>query len=369
MRKNTLKTDLIHDSLVADIRSGRLTPGDRLPSVRSLSDKFKVSISVVQNAMKRLERNDLIDRRVGSGVFVRKNALSGTSRQVLVCTDHEKHLSLPLSQKLQELLLEQQVTPVSISNESILCLNPTEMAMKTLDGIITDESTVSAIVNGIGYWTNPFLDKYPQLRAVFLGVFDCAGARPERAVLFDLENAFYQLTAHMASLGKKRIMLCTYKPDPRSISQVCTLHPSFNIRMGYERALREFNLLGYQKVLLRNETQVNENMFKKLMASDDAPDAIVCDMDLMALTFMNMALHAGMKVPDDLAVSGLYDTPYAEVGIRPVTSIRFDLDEAVRMAVQLALTDELERGVHYVEPHLIERDSTIGSHVKLGSRR
>ncbi len=60
----------IEDQLGALIRSGRLTPGTRLPSFRELAKDLLVSLITVRRAYADLETEGLIIRRHGQGSFV-----------------------------------------------------------------------------------------------------------------------------------------------------------------------------------------------------------------------------------------------------------------------------------------------------------
>ncbi len=63
--------DRVADVLSAEIRSGRLAPGTRLPTEATLAAQFAVSRTVVREAVSRLKSLGLVDSRQGSGVFVR----------------------------------------------------------------------------------------------------------------------------------------------------------------------------------------------------------------------------------------------------------------------------------------------------------
>jgi GntR family transcriptional regulator len=57
-------------ALHADIRKGRLGPGDQLPSERELVERFKVSIGTVRAALVQLRSEGLVTSHQGRGVFV-----------------------------------------------------------------------------------------------------------------------------------------------------------------------------------------------------------------------------------------------------------------------------------------------------------
>lgn len=65
-------TQRIIDDLTEDIRSGRLNPGDKIPSARELREKYDdCSISPVAAAVRTLKALGLIEGVPGVGVFVK----------------------------------------------------------------------------------------------------------------------------------------------------------------------------------------------------------------------------------------------------------------------------------------------------------
>lgn len=60
----------IADALEADIRDGRLVPGDPLPTQRDLADELGINFTTVTRAYAEARRRGLITARVGRGTFV-----------------------------------------------------------------------------------------------------------------------------------------------------------------------------------------------------------------------------------------------------------------------------------------------------------
>lgn len=60
----------VKEALLAEIRSGRYGPHDRLPSERELSERFDVSRMTVRQALLDLARDGAVYTRVGKGTFV-----------------------------------------------------------------------------------------------------------------------------------------------------------------------------------------------------------------------------------------------------------------------------------------------------------
>lgn len=63
--------DAVRNHLLDEIKSGRLQPGDRVPTENQLMDQFGVSRTTVRRALHDLELIGIIERSAGRGSFVR----------------------------------------------------------------------------------------------------------------------------------------------------------------------------------------------------------------------------------------------------------------------------------------------------------
>lgn len=72
------------DSLIDDIRSGRIGIGDRLPGEIALTRQFSVSRHTVREALRVLEELGLVGRRPGVGTLVRHADVPATPNQRLL---------------------------------------------------------------------------------------------------------------------------------------------------------------------------------------------------------------------------------------------------------------------------------------------
>ena len=61
----------IAEALAHDVRTGRLQPGDRLPTHRDLAWELKVTVGTVSRAYAEAERRGLISGEIGRGTFIR----------------------------------------------------------------------------------------------------------------------------------------------------------------------------------------------------------------------------------------------------------------------------------------------------------
>ena len=88
----------IADQLLAFIIDNQLKPGDMLPSMQELSEKFQVGRSTIREALKSLTAVGVVDMRAGYGTYVKQLEMNDLIRSDLV--------SLVIDPGLTERLLE-----------------------------------------------------------------------------------------------------------------------------------------------------------------------------------------------------------------------------------------------------------------------
>jgi DNA-binding LacI/PurR family transcriptional regulator len=94
---------------------------------------------------------------------------------------------------------------------------------------------------------------------------------------------------------------------------------------------------------------------------DARPTAVVCASDVLALEIVAAARARGLRIPDDLSVTGFDDSPVAALASPALTSVRVDYAEFGEAAASalLAAIGVLD-GADYSPsaPVLVVRDST-----------
>ena len=97
-----------------------------------------------------------------------------------------------------------------------------------------------------------------------------------------------------------------------------------------------------------------------LMALPQPPTAVVAPTDVLAMGMLHEAHQRGLRVPDDLSISGFDDIPGAAYTVPALTTVRMPTDAMVLAAVDLAIgRDEVLGDFHpLLEPDLVVREST-----------
>lgn len=99
---------------------------------------------------------------------------------------------------------------------------------------------------------------------------------------------------------------------------------------------------------------------EQILANGAVPDAIFATNDFAAIGAFGVLRDKGIHVPDDIALVGYNDTPLAEGGAVPLTTIRSPMHEMGRHGVRLLLEVLAGRNPESVllEPELIIRTSS-----------
>jgi LacI family transcriptional regulator len=100
---------------------------------------------------------------------------------------------------------------------------------------------------------------------------------------------------------------------------------------------------------------------ERILAGGGVPDAIFATNDFAAIGAFGVLRDKGIRVPDDVALVGYNDTPLAEGGAVPLTTVRSPMHEMGRQGVRLLLEVLAGRSPESVllQPELIVRGSSM----------
>jgi DNA-binding transcriptional MocR family regulator len=118
------------------IESGTLSPGDRVPSLRKMSKKLKVSIATVMQAYLNLEDQGLVESRPQSGFYVRNHPARSLS-QPRKTTPRVQPRKVQLGDVVETIFTlsnEQGVVPLGVANPSTQLL-PTKGLARAMNQV------------------------------------------------------------------------------------------------------------------------------------------------------------------------------------------------------------------------------------------
>jgi DNA-binding LacI/PurR family transcriptional regulator len=168
----------------------------------------------------------------------------------------------------------------------------------------------------------------------------------------------YEMTLHLLEQGYRNIM---WMGGPRNINIYQNRYE------GYMKALSEYGVdISKQFCFEGTPTiQVAVDFMREFLNNNQLPEVIFATSDYMAMGVIQACQEKGLIIPDDIAVAGYANEPFAELISPKLTTIEQFSEEIGRAAAHLLLeellsdTEELIPRKIILKPKLIIRDSTI----------
>jgi LacI family transcriptional regulator len=135
---------------------------------------------------------------------------------------------------------------------------------------------------------------------------------------------------HLAELGHRRIAMLAYGhdfPNPRQR------------RLGFAAGLQEHGLWPEERALITSFHDHHEayQRLRARLAGDDAPSALFCENDPLALDIIARLAADGVRVPQQLSVVGFNDDEAARVSVPALTTIHVDKAGLGRSGAEMIL--------------------------------
>jgi len=329
------------EHLTAQIRAGKLCPGDRLPTFVQLQAKFGVTPQTVNRAMIALEQDGLIVRRPGGGTFILDAPRPRAKGIIGLCGYGLRRSG---SSSYWTHLLEVVRSGAEVSGSQILLLpHNVSDGWEKVDGVLISDLAIPYHCNLI-----------PHLPLVCL-----FGNQEKRtSIVADEYSGLRQATEHLLVLGHRRIAYLHGQNQTNVPKRL----------KGYNDTLREAGITP-RKSWLRSLSGKNDfgpqflDAGRSGMAewiSDKGPKgwkeigctALLCHNDDTAIGALQALSKAGFKVPDDVSVIGFDGTQVGEYSSPRLTSIEMPLQQMGETAIQI-LQKQIGADEVLVEHHVL----------------
>jgi GntR family transcriptional regulator, arabinose operon transcriptional repressor len=357
------KHEKVRRTLADAIASGQYEPGQRLPSESKLVKTFGASRPTVNRALRELQLAGLIERRAGSGSYVRGDATTrGYTFGLLIPELGRTEIFEPICRGMAEAQHGSQHVLLwgsSLGDEAKLEYQASQ-ASRLL---------VSKKVSGVFFAPLELTPQKDTINHSIADIFDRAGIPmvlldrdlapyPDRSrydlVGIDNRRAGYTITMHLLRSGCSRIV---FLGRPGSA-------PTVDARIaGYREALLHA-ATNLEPHVCRIEPDDQEEV-KKILGRWH-PLGFVCANDFTAAKLLKTLNDLGRSVPEEIRMTGIDDVKYASLLSVPLTTIHQPCAEIGAMAVSTML----DRLTH---PKLPARDVLLNFHVVVrdscGTRR
>ena len=345
------------EELKEEIISGRIQPGEKLPSENQFTVQYYLSRHTVRKALSLLEQEGYIEACHGKGTFCsEKMRHMKKSRNIAVVTTYISDYIFPrLIQGIDNVLSEQGYSIIlkntgNSRQKEAKCLE--ELLQKDIDGLIIEPSKSQLSCRHPGLYEN--LEKY-QIPYIFIqGIYTEMKDKPH--ILMDDARGGYLVTKYLLEQGHRRITGFFKADDIQGIQR----------HKGYVRALQEAGLPYDLDLVVWFHTEDRRSkpsmMVKEMVKTGSLPHGIVCYNDQIAVQVIESLEDCGLQVPKDISVTGYDNSLYAQRGTG-ITTIAHPQERLGEMAAELILekingvSEEDSKVERLIQPELIGRGS------------
>ncbi len=324
------------------IRAGKLAPGQKIAPLRSLAAQYGISATAARSAIARLERLHLLTRRHGSGTYVLDPATGSAEGQPVT--------RLPAASEPRPAVPWTQAVALFIASR--------EHLFDRLAASIAQRCQRAGLLPVKLDWTGD------ARRDGLEPMFEQWRQQPPAAVVVQYDNTG-QLDSRIAKACRGRTRIITTFRDPFAVARTHHIGPDYpgsaavaaehllgqgHTRLGFITAgrpaswrgryytqlrqkmraigqlLRERELIhGYRVLRHADDPQSDLGLasIARWLQRADRPTALIGD-DFRIVGVLRAASRVGVKIPADLAVVGIGDTPWAHTFEFPSVSFRED---------------------------------------------
>jgi len=175
------------------------------------------------------------------------------------------------------------------------------------------------------------------------------------SVMSNNVDSMAKVVNHLYETGRQRIAHISGHYDTR---------PGTDRLLGYRSALNQLGLPIPEEYVVEGDF-FHDSGFdaaKLLLALPEPPDAIACASDSMAVGAMAAIEQAGLRVPEDIAVTGFDDADYAATVIPALTTMRQDAlgmgTAAAEAVLRMLENPDSSPPVVLIETELVVRESS-----------
>jgi len=296
------------------IAAGKYAEGERIPSETQLSRTSGASRLTVARALRELERDGIIERRAGSGTYVKDApSMRGRTFGLLIPELGDTEIFEPICQGMAR-------ASRATHDELLWGAATRDVESHEQQALQLAEYYINKDVAGVFFAPLEYTEHQQEVNQRILEDFQRARipvvlldrdvfAYPKRSncdlVGIDNRRAGHLVTDHLIKQGAKRIVFFSWPNSAHTVK----------LRLaGYGEAVRECGL--------PELSAVSDGEDLGRLMKDHAPDAFVCSNDKTAGRLMLRLNDMGIEIPRRVRVVGIDDAKYSSFLHVPLTTLR-----------------------------------------------
>lgn len=314
----------ISRELLSEIAANRFAPTGRLPSESQLVEKYGVSRPTVARALRDLQEQGIIERRVGSGSYVRNAVPAAIDNRQLGLLIPDRGTT-----EIFDVICGEIATLARVHDYGLLWGSSTRRS--PIDAAVVEgaerlcDQFIEKKVSGVFFAPIEHTELQDQFNRTIVERLRQNGIAvvlldrdyltfPARSdndlVTIDNFAGGYTLAEHLVRMGCQRF---AFVAPPFSAQ---TIHSRL---AGIREALSKFELPPPKQFLHVGESETQK--LSSLIEGSNRVDAIICANDRFAALMLRSLEQAGCKVPHDVRLAGFDDVRYASLLSVPLTTM------------------------------------------------
>jgi len=321
------------------IVSGDLSDGSKIKSENELVSMFHVSRQTVRHAISVLEQEGIVNRRRGSGTYIRipiKIEKGRTMRIALITTYVDEYIFPPIIEEVEKGLSREGYTlQISFTNNAIE--KERQILKNLLENDVVDGIIAEATKSGL---PNPNLSLYRKIMQkgipiIFINSYYRELKAPH--VSLNDKKAGKMVTQYLLECGHRKIAGIFKADDGQGHLRYAGYVDAL---MDADIKVRGERIVWIDTEELRCMKEDTGRILKRLQGCT----ACVCYNDEVANKLAGICLEQGIAIPDELSIIGIDNSELAKLCEVPLTSAENKVRDLGAIAAReiMALIDEKE---------------------------
>ena len=352
------KYSTLAEKMRHQIKSGVLDPDHKLPTESVLMKENGMSRQTVRQALACLESEGLIEKRRGSGSFIKLHPImpsnGSANKTIAVITTYIGEYIFPnILRAVEETLTDNSfLTMIFATN------NRVDNERKIL-GEILEQPTAGIIIEGTKTaLPSPNIDIYRELELRGIPVVFIHASYPELStaikVVADDKNGGTIATEHLIASGHRKIA-GIFKSDD---------HQGHLRYAGYTDALRKHNLSVVDDNVLWYATESKELISTLGLKVINGCTAVVCYNDEVAVQLLPLIRGSGLQIPDDISIMSFDNSTFSELATPKISSCSQNKRQIGVLAAEkiIGLINGRTQESSTLSWRVVEKDSVLNIH-------
>jgi DNA-binding LacI/PurR family transcriptional regulator len=331
------KASQVRFSVLEAIKNGGYKVGEKLPTEPELVRQLGVSRTSLREGLSGLVTEGILKRRQGSGTFVTSLKKLGQNKvlaTVVPCIRGDRGVYDQIVRGMEDEAHDQGYSLIVCSAD-----NMPEKAMKYISQL------ASVNVAGVLYAPMILKENYDAANRRVLAEFekrhipfvivDSALSDKSGQFSFVGTNGFdgmRKMVKHLVSLGHRRLACIRYFLGVWSSDQRFEGFANQAHRKGLSLPEHYVCVISASEHAEQGRKEIHD-----ILQCTPRPTAVACTSDICAMNVMNELKRLGLRVPQDMAVTGFDGLSLGAYLHPPLTTVRQPFQEEGRIAVQVLL--------------------------------